>query len=317
MSNANFLHVVFGATGGAGGAVVRELAAQGKRVRAVSRSGRGSFAENVEVFKADITDPASARAASQGAAVIYNCANVPYAQWQAQFPAIMAGAIAGAAAANVRLVFADNLYAYGKVAGPMTETTPYNPHGPKGELRVKLANTLMDAHKSGTVQATIGRASDFYGGGANAMGGDRVFEAVMAGKKTSWVGSLDVPHTMTYLENFAKGLVTLGERDEAPGEIWHIPSDEPLTGRQFLKMVFEEAGKPAQIGNFARPMLILAGLFMPIAREIQETLYQFEAPFVMDTGKYMRTFGADWLITHREAIRRTLDWYRQRAARAA
>jgi nucleoside-diphosphate-sugar epimerase len=317
MGNANDLHVVFGATGGAGGAVVRELAAQGKRVRAVIRSGRGSLPAGVEVFKADLTDAASVRAACQGAAVVYQCANVPYKEWHAQFPAMMAGAIAGASAANARLVFADNLYMYGKVDGPMTESTPYRPNGPKGELRAKLANTLMDAHKSGAVRATIGRASDYYGGGTNAIGGDLVFAPLMAGKKVNWVGSLDAPHTMSYVENFAKGLVTLGERDEALGEIWHIPSGEPLTGRQFLTMAFEAAGKPAQIGNYARPMLILAGLFIPAARDVQETLYQFEAPFIMDTSKYERTFGAGWLIPHREAIRRTVDWYRQRETRAA
>ena len=37
------LHVVFGASGGAGSAIVRELAARGKRVRAVTRSGGGDL----------------------------------------------------------------------------------------------------------------------------------------------------------------------------------------------------------------------------------------------------------------------------------
>jgi len=36
-------YVVFGASGGVGSALVRELLSRGRRVRAVSHSGRGSF----------------------------------------------------------------------------------------------------------------------------------------------------------------------------------------------------------------------------------------------------------------------------------
>jgi hypothetical protein len=32
-----------------------------------------------------------------------------------------------------------------------------------------------------------------------------------------------------------RALVTLGERDEADGQVWHLPAAEPLTGRQFLE----------------------------------------------------------------------------------
>jgi hypothetical protein len=52
------------------------------------------------------------------------------------------------------------------------------------------------------------------------------------------------------------------------------------------------------------------GLFVPIMRELAEMLYEFEEPFVVDHSKYARCFGTD-TTPHREAIRRTLDWYRQ------
>ena len=42
-----------------------------------------------------------------------------------------------------------------------------------------------------------------------------------------------------------RALALLGERDEADGRIWHLPAEEPLTGRRFLELVFEEgAGTP-------------------------------------------------------------------------
>ena len=61
MSEANELHVVIGASGGTGSAIVRELVARGKRVRGVNRSGHADVPSVVEMLKADATDPSSMR----------------------------------------------------------------------------------------------------------------------------------------------------------------------------------------------------------------------------------------------------------------
>jgi nucleoside-diphosphate-sugar epimerase len=49
-----FDHVVLGAAGGTGSAVVGELAARGLPVRAVTRSGTGDAPEGVEQLAADV-----------------------------------------------------------------------------------------------------------------------------------------------------------------------------------------------------------------------------------------------------------------------
>ncbi len=77
----NGLHVVLGATGGAGSAVVRELAGQGRRVRAVSHRKRADALPGVDYATADATDPAGLRDVCRGAAVVYHCVNVPYQEW--------------------------------------------------------------------------------------------------------------------------------------------------------------------------------------------------------------------------------------------
>ena len=306
----NRAHVVFGAGGGVGSALVRELLARDKRVRAVIHSGRGSLPEGVEVVRGDATDAASAREASRGAAVVYHAVNVPYPQWQEKLPLIMDATIGAAARAEAKLVYADNLYMYGRVDGPMTEEMPYKPASRKGALRARLASELMSAHKEGTVRTAIGRASDFYGPGPlNAVAGERLFEAVLKGRKAMWVGDLDAPHTLTYIEDFAKTLVTLGEREEALGEVWHVPSPEPTTGRKFIRLVFDEARRTPKSGTYNRTMMRLGGLFSSEVREFREMLYQFERPFVLDSSKYRAAFG-DVVPTHyREGIARTVRWY--------
>ena len=172
----------------------------------------------------------------------------------------MSATIEAASSAGARLVYADNLYMYGKAKGSMTEETPYEPVSRKGILRARLADELMSAHRNGKVRAAIGRASDVYGPGPlNVVAGERLFGAALAGKKAMWVGDLDAPHTLTYVGDFAKALVTLGEREEALGEAWHTPSAEPTTGREFIELVFDEARRPPRFGTYTRTMMLLGG----------------------------------------------------------
>ncbi len=311
IDNGN-LHVVFGASGSLGNAVVRELVERGQRVRAVNRNGRADLPAGVELVKGDATDPESTRAACEGAAVVYNCTNVPYSQWEEKMPALMAGVIEGAASAGAKLVYCDNLYMYGQVSGPITEDMPYRPTTRKGRTRARIAETLMQAHQSGRVRATIGRASDAYGpGAAVSFMGERVFEPMLAGKTVSMVGNLDMPHTYIFNEDFASGLATLGERDEALGQIWNIPSAETLTTRELLAMAFEVAGNEARMRGTPSWLITGLGIFSPELREVKEMLYEFEEPFVVDHTKYEQAFGSE-VTPHREALHKTLDWFRRR-----
>ena len=52
----NELHVVFGASGNSGSAIIRELVRRKINVRGVNRSGKADVPEEVEMFKADISD---------------------------------------------------------------------------------------------------------------------------------------------------------------------------------------------------------------------------------------------------------------------
>jgi nucleoside-diphosphate-sugar epimerase len=306
-------HVVFGATGGIGGVVVAELVRRGRRVRAVSR--RGEAPEGAEGVAADAADPAEAAEASTGAGVVYHCVNPGYTRWPELLPPISRSILGAAESSGAKLVFADNLYAYGPVDGPLREDLPATATGAKGRTRIEVADELLAAHRDGRARVTIGRASDYYGpGGANSTSGDPVFGRTLAGKRPVWTGKLDVPHTFHYLTDIARGLVTLAERSEADGGIWHLPAAEPLTAQQFFDLVFEAAGRPtpakAQIAGPA--LLAVAGLFSPTLRELRETAYQFRRPFVIDSSRFARAFGQLEPTPHRAAVERTVQWFRSR-----
>ena len=216
-------HVVFGATGAIGGAVVGELARAGRQVRAVSRSGRAP--DGAQGMAADASDLAQAARAVAGASVIYHCASPPYTQWPELFPTLTGSILGAAESSGAKLVFADNLYAYGPVDGPLREDLPAAARGRKGRIRAEMAADLLAAHREGRARVVIGRASDYYGPhGTGSTAGETVFGRILAGKKPQWTGRLDQPHTFHYLPDIARGLVVLADRREADGQVWHLPA---------------------------------------------------------------------------------------------
>jgi nucleoside-diphosphate-sugar epimerase len=310
------LHVVLGATGGAGGALVGELARRGHRVRAVSRRPAPDPPRGVEHLAADAANPAQARRARQGAAVVYHCVQPPDQRWAVEFPPLTQSIAQAAASAGARLVFADNLYAYGPVQGPMTEDLPALATTKKGRIRTLMAERLLEAYRAGTLQVAIGRSSDYYGpGGANSVVGDILFGAAVRGRRARWLGRLDVPHTLNYLSDVARALAALGERPEALGEVWHLPAAEPLTGRGFVELIAAELGRPVRVGATSRLALRVAGVVDAQARESAEMLYQWERPFVVDASKFQGAFGPFEPTPHQRAVAATVTWFQQRADR--
>jgi nucleoside-diphosphate-sugar epimerase len=284
-------------------------------VRAVTRAGATDVPEGVEQVAADVSTPDGARRACVGAAVVYHCAQPGYTKWVELFPPLTRAVLDGTAEAGAKLVFADNLYVYGPPEGPMTEETPQRAQGKKGRVRMEMAAAILGAHGDGRLRCTIGRVSDYYGPrGTTTTVGDNLLKPVLRGKRARWLGSLDQPHTLNYLEDMARALVTLGERQEADGQVWHLPAAEPLTGRQFLTLVYEAAGLAPKVGVAPRPMIRLVGVFNPLVRELNETLYQFERPFVSDASKFQGAFGPFEPTPHRDAVGRTVDWFRHQYA---
>jgi nucleoside-diphosphate-sugar epimerase len=312
MTDNGELHVIFG-TGAVGMSVMDELIRRGRRrVRMVNRSGRARVLDGVEVVGGDATDEAFAREASQGASVVYFALNPPYDKWPELFPPLQAGVLEGAASAGAKLVAMENLYMYGPTQGrPLTEDLPHAPNTRKGRVRARMSEELMEAHSSGRVRIAIGRASDYFGPRVLASAaGEQVFGRAVQGKSAQVGGDPDQPHTYSYAPDIGRGLVILGEREEALGQAWHLPSPETLTTSQFVELIFEEVGKPARIQAAPKILLRALGLFNPDIRETIEMLYEFEEPFVVDDSKFEQAFG-EQATPLREAIRVTVRWYRE------
>ena len=194
----------------------------------------------------------------------------------------------------------------------MTENSPYAATTRKGRVRADMSHALMEAHKREKVRVVIGRASDYFGPrGLMSSMGERVFYPALDGKPAQVLGNPDLLHTYTYLPDIGEGLAILGENDQALGQIWHLPSAETLTTRQFIERIFEATGHPPRIQVAPKGILKIIGLFNAELREVIEMLYQFENPHIVDNSKFKQTFG-NYATPLNEAIQTTVEWFRQK-----
>ena len=305
-------HVVLG-TGAIGRAVAEELIQRGEPVRMVNRSGRMEEAPHeVEVVASDLFDPAKVRDVTRGAQVVYHSAQPPYHQWPEKFPALQKSILDGLTGSNAKLVLVENVYMYGEMNGSaFSENTPYNAHTRKGRVRGEISSAAFAAHSAGRVRVTAARGGNFFGpwGTDSTMGG-RVFYPLLRGKPAQLIGRIDIPHTHTYVKDFGKALVILGEREEANGQIWHVPNDQPkMTQQDLVRLFAEEVGVEPKMNSMGKLMMSIGGLFIPEAKESVEMMYEFEKPFVIDSSKFENTFGMK-ATPIREAIKETVAWYK-------
>jgi nucleoside-diphosphate-sugar epimerase len=310
-------HVVLGA-GTIGTTIAEQLVAAGESVRVVTRSGRNPGIAGVETAAADLTDPAAVRGVAAGAHVAYFACQPAYTDWPKGFPPLAEGVLGGLGGSGTRLAVVDNTYMYGPTGGrPITEDLPYAATTRKGLARARLAERFMAAHAAGDLPVVIARASDYFGPRGTATSvGDRFFPPLLAGKAVQVLGDVDAPHSNTFVPDFARTLIELGWRDEALGEVWHVPTAPAVSQRRFAELAAEAAGLPApKLSSLSKPMLRLAGLFVPPAREMIEMAYEFEEPFLLDCSKIERAFGLRPTPLE-EALAETVAWWRAHAAEA-
>jgi nucleoside-diphosphate-sugar epimerase len=223
------LHVIVGA-GPVGTATASLLADRGEQVRVITRRGTGLERPEIERVAADATDSARLSDLAKGAVALYNCASPAYHRWLTDWPPLNRALLLAGESSGAVLASACNVYGYGPVAGPITDTTPLAAAQPKLKLRADMWRDMLAAHQAGRIRATEVRASDYLE--ANSIFSFVLAKPLLAGQR-AWVpAKLDAPHSWTSVRDVAAALVTAAATEGAWGRGWLVPTNLPLTVRK-------------------------------------------------------------------------------------
>ncbi|NLU63635.1 NAD-dependent epimerase/dehydratase family protein [Rhodococcus sp. HNM0563] len=310
------LHVVAGA-GPVGATVAERLAAQGHRVRVLTRSGSGPEGPGIERLRIDVNDPRALDQALIGpdgdsAVAFYMCIHgSAYSAevWEKELPSAEQVVLDAAGRIGAVVVFPESLYSYSSPHEVMTENSPRKATRGKLGVRTRLL-AARDAHSTPTVSVV---ASDFFGPHVlEAHAGERMVPTVLAGKTSRVLGSADTPHSFTYVPDLAAAMIAAAGNEEVWNRVLHAPTAPAVTQREMATAFAAAAGMPApKVGTVPAWVLHAGGLMNRDLRELAETVYMFTDPFVMDSSRTEADLGlAPTPLT--EAAAATVRWWQDR-----
>ena len=283
---------------GAGGSVSIELAKSLKNfteeIRLVSRNPQ-KVNEGDQLFPADLTDRDQVFSAIKGSEIVYLTIGLDYNTkiWQQLWPPLMQNVIDGCIEYKAKLVFFDNVYAIGgDFVNRITEDSPISPTSKKGEIRAEIDLMLLEKMNSGTIQAIIARAPDFYGGNVEkSMLMAVIYKNFLDGKKAQWLFNAKVKHSYIYVPDAGKATALLGNTPAAYNQIWNLPTDhKSLNAEQWISLFAKEMGKSDNYQLIPAWMVRILGLFIPFMKELYEMRYQFDREYFFDSTKFEQYF---------------------------
>jgi nucleoside-diphosphate-sugar epimerase len=304
------MHTILGINGATGPGLAAALNKRNIKVRGVSR--RPFPGNDWEHRQADVTNLAEVLDVVDGSKVVYLLVGLEYniQVWKRDWPVIMENCIEACLANNAKLVFLDNVYAYGLVNGPMAENTPIRPNSEKGKVRARIIQLLFNAAQNNHLRTCVARAADFYGPGCNTSAlNSTLFERFAAGKSAFVMGRADKIHTYTYTSDIGPALAILGTDDRADGQVWHLPtSAERWTGEDWVKAAAKVFGVKPKYQTVPTFMLRLMGLGNRLFREMVEMNYQFTNNYIFSSEKFERTFGMK-PMPNQQGVEETAAYY--------
>ncbi len=284
---------------GAGGAIGKELAKvlpeYTNKIRLVSRKPK--FVNgNEELVSANLFDKNEMLSAVEGSDVVYLTVGLDYNHkiWAEYWPIIMRNAIEACKKTESKIVFFDNIYMYDpNYLNEMTEDTPQNPVSKKGKVRKEIAEMLMAEIKKGNLIGLIARSADFYGPSIlnSSVLNETIVKNLANGKKANWLGDVSKKHSFTYTPDAGRATAILGNSEKAFNQVWHLPTAKnPPTVQEWIKLFAQELGVEPNYREVSKSMTKIAGLFIPIMKELAEMYYQNDRDYVFNSDKFEKNF---------------------------
>jgi len=278
----------------------------------VNRTGKLniSIPQNVQVTAADVTSKTDMVTIARKSDLIFSCTDMPYDKWIAFYPATATALAYALSQTNAKLVFADNLYSYGNVMGiEMNEQMPHSAKTKKGKIRAGVINTLLYAGDDFNNRVAFVKAADFIGPRIHkGIFGKDFLDNVYNENTLRLFGNIDLPHTFTYINDFAAAMINIGIANDAFGQIWHVPNAPALSLDKWLHLFEVVTNKRVKKTVTPKFVIKIAGLFNSFIKELYEMAYQFEYPYLVNHDKYVSRFG-NHITSPSDIVKETVEWY--------
>jgi nucleoside-diphosphate-sugar epimerase len=185
-------------------------------------------------------------------------------------------------------------------------------------IRAEVAARFFAAHARGDARIVIGRASDFYGpGGLGTHFGEMFWREALTKGTAPLLVNPETPHAYTFTLDVAAALAALGEAadDGVTGRWWVLPTAPAEPTRALVARFARALGRELRVRVMPPLMRRIAGLFVPVLRELEEMLPSWEVPYALDDGWFRERFALP-ATPPDEGARLTLEWARARFADA-
>lgn len=278
--------IVITGAGPIGTHVAQQLVDAGTPVRVLTRSGSGLDHPLVERRAVDVNDRAALLDALQDATVVHHCIHASayvVDVWERELPAAEQVLLDVAEQVGATVVFPESLYAFDLTQQPITETTPITATTGKPGVRRRL----LEARAASPVPTISVVASDYFGPrtGPNAHVGDRMVAPATTGKVVRPLGSVDQPHSWTYLPDLAAAMIRAAELPTEPDRVLLAPTGAPRTQREVAADYAAAAGRSrVRVSPVPTWALRIIGRFHAGTAGLVEMIHLLEEPLVMDSS---------------------------------
>lgn len=302
--------VILGAAGRIGDAAAKAFLAAGWRVRGVARNAKAAtLRSGVDVIEADANDRQSLIRAVEGADVILNALNPKYTEWETTVMPLAENVMAATEASGALHLFPGNVYNFGREIGVgMREDALQIASTAKARIRIAAEDLFRERAETRGVRSAILRGGDYFGGVKPESWLDLFILKDLKKDVFTWPGLSDIPHAFAYLPDFAEAFVAVAEKRAAlaPFETFHF-AGHTLTGLDMHTAAEAAAGRALRFKTMGWTMIRVAGLVVPIAREVAVMSYLWRTPHSLDGSKLERFAGPLRSTPPAEALRQAIE----------
>lgn len=320
-SNSEQKVIIFGSTGSLGPALIDIICQQQPhwQVLAVTRQKAASskFPPQVTVVEGDVEDLPRVLELTKDVDIIYSC--VGFAQyerkyWAKHWPVVvdnlLQAVVSNSDNKKKKLVFCDNLYAYGfnhdnhhKMSTSSPTVAPSLKSKPA--VRATMRQTFTKHMQEHPQTLAVVGGADFFGKGVTDKSflGDTFTRKMIKGETPICLGSATTVHDFCYVPDFANALYIASIDERALDRLWICP--HAVHGKTIQDLandvkaiidnrpLSDSSTKNIKIQVFSKGVIGLLGFFMSFMAEMKEMMDSWTKPYCIDDSEFCNTFDVE------------------------